>query len=317
MGDRARSARTDVTSVILPLASRLRPPRAHLDLVLREALVERLRRTSAPLILVSAPAGYGKTTLLSQWVDHHGRPFAWLQLAPVHEDPVAFLTYLATALSEVAAIDPALLDALQTKDPPIEEVLLPGLGAALEAAAPFALVLDDVHLVGNVACWRLVELLVAQFPEGAQLALASRGEPPLPLPRLRAGGDLAEIRADDLRLDRAETRALLDLHGCDPTAEQLDALLHATEGWATGVYLALLAGDGCPSGDLLARVHGDQRAIADYLTTEVLDRQPPRCCSSCSAPRSSTSFPAACAARSPACPMLPPCSTGSRATTSS
>ena len=95
-----------------PLGSRLRPPRAHLKLVVREALVERLRHSSAPLVLVNAPAGYGKTTLLTQWVERDGRPFAWLQLGGIHDDPVAFLTYLASALKNVAEVDDRLIDLL-------------------------------------------------------------------------------------------------------------------------------------------------------------------------------------------------------------
>ena len=241
---------------------------------MREALVERLRRTSAPLVLVSAPAGYGKTTLLTQWVERDGRPIAWLQLAAIHDDPVALLTYLASALKNVAPVDDRLIDVLARPEPPIEEVVLPGLGSAVEAAAPFLLVLDDAHLVANPTCWRYVDLLLGQLPEGGCLALGSRGDPPLSLPRLRAGGGVAEIRADDLKLTADEARSVLSLHGCEPTTEDLDSLLSATEGWATGIYLALLAGDGCPAEDLPTGVHGDQRAIAGYLVTEVLDHQP-------------------------------------------
>ena len=140
--------------------------------------MERLRRTSAPLVLVNAPAGYGKTTLLTQWVERDGRPFAWLQLAAIHDDPVALLTYLASALKNVVSVDDRLIDVLATPEPPIEEVVLPGLGSAVEAAAPFLLVLDDAHLVGNPACWRYVDLLLGQLPEGGCLALASRGDAP-------------------------------------------------------------------------------------------------------------------------------------------
>jgi LuxR family maltose regulon positive regulatory protein len=242
--------------------------------VVREALVERLRRTSAPLILVDAPAGYGKTTLLTQWVERDGRPFAWLQLAAIHDDPVAFLTYLATTLSGVADVDARILSTLRTSKPPIEESVLPALGEALERAEAFLLVLDDAHLVGNATCWRYVDLLLGQLPDGARLALASRGVPPLPLPRLRAAGSLTELRLDDLRLTAHDVRAVLDLHGREATAAELDDLVRCTEGWATGIYLVLLAGEGRPTEDLLTRVHGDRREIAGYLTEEVLDRQP-------------------------------------------
>jgi LuxR family maltose regulon positive regulatory protein len=151
----------------MTLGSRLRPPRAQLDLVLHEALVRKLAQTSASLILVSAPAGYGKTTVLVQWAESDDRPAAWLQLADVDNDPVAFLTYVAAALAPVAPLDPRLLDLLRLKDPPIERQILPGLGAALAAAPPFLLVLDDGHLVHNEACWRYVDLLFEHLPRGA------------------------------------------------------------------------------------------------------------------------------------------------------
>jgi LuxR family maltose regulon positive regulatory protein len=268
------ASRLDRPAEIRPLASRLRPPRAHVGLVVRETLIERLRETRAPLILVSAPAGYGKTTLLAQWAERDGRPFAWLQLAELHDDRVAFLTYLATAISGVADVDPRLVGLMRANEPPIEELILPALGSAVEAADPFLLVVDDAHLVGNPACWRYAGILLDQLPDGARLALASRGHPPVALPRLRAGGSVEEVRLNDLRLSRTEARAALALHGCDPTAQELEELLEATEGWATGIYLALLAGDDCPTGDLLTGVRGDRRAIAEYLTTEILDRQP-------------------------------------------
>ncbi len=259
---------------VLPLASRLRPPRAHLDLVVRDALVERLGQAGAPLVLVTAPAGYGKTTLLAQWVERDARPAAWLQLAGLHDDPVAFLSYLTTALSSICDVDDRVLDLLQTREPPIEEFVLPALGSAVESALPFVLVLDDAHLVDNTTCWRYVVALLDQLPDGARLALSSRAEPALPLPRLRAAGAVTEIRSDDLRFSAEEARTVLALHDCVPAAEELHALLEATEGWATGIYLALLAGDGCPAADLPAHVRGDEHAIAEYLTAEVLDRQP-------------------------------------------
>jgi LuxR family transcriptional regulator, maltose regulon positive regulatory protein len=266
------AARTPVE--IRPLPSRLRPPRPHVELVVREALVERLRHTSAPLIVVSAPAGYGKTTLLSQWVEQDERLHAWLQLAGLHDDPVAFLSHLAAALSAVAPVDPGLLELLGAPDAPIDAMILPELCRGLEAAEPFVLVLDDAHLVENQACWAYLELLHRSLPDEARLALASRSEPSLPLARLRASGDVLELRPEDLRLSAPEAAALLAAHGCELQDAELRELLGVTEGWVTGVYLAVLAAGGCPTAELLARLHGDRRAIAEYLTAEVLDRQP-------------------------------------------
>lgn len=258
---------------VRPLPSRLRPPRPHVELVVREALVERLRRTSAPLVCVSAPAGYGKTTLLSQWVERDGRPFAWLQLAGLHNDPVAFLAHVATSLATVAPVDLGLLDAQQGPETPLDQVILTELSRALETAAPFVLVLDDAHLVENTACWAGVELLRRDLPDGAVLAIASRAESRLPLARLRAGGEVLELRLEDLQLSAAEAQALLAAQGCELQPVELRELLDATEGWAAGVYLAVLAADGCPTRRLLSGLHGDRREIAGYLTAEVLDRQ--------------------------------------------
>ena len=117
-------------------------------------------------------------------------------------------------------------------------------------------------------------MLLGQLPAGAQVALGSRTDPPLPLARLQAAGQLNAFRMDDLAMDRDEARQLLELNDCRVEDDELDALLTLTEGWATGLYLAVIAGQGRKGSDWLPRVHGDQREIAAYLTTEVLDRQP-------------------------------------------
>jgi LuxR family maltose regulon positive regulatory protein len=252
------------------IGARLRPPRAHVATVLRADLLHRLTAAQQPLILVSAPAGYGKTTLLRQWVEQDDRPAAWVQLEPLHDDPAALLCYLADALAEFAPLDPQTRGLLNTRDAPIEERVLPELSAAIEAALPFALVLDDAHHLNNSACWRYLTVLREALPPGGQLAIASRTDPPIPLARLRATGLLSEIRLRDLRLTRQETADLLDLHQHSGNEDELDSLLSSTEGWATGIYLAILAGDTAA----VDALHGDLHQIADYLTAEVLDRQP-------------------------------------------
>jgi LuxR family maltose regulon positive regulatory protein len=255
-------------------ASKLRQARAQLQLVQRTALVDALLESPAPLVVVSAPAGYGKSTLLSQWAEAVPIPSSWLQLDATDNDPVVFLSYLTAALSRVAPVDPTVADLLQMQAPPIDELILPRLGDALDAAPPFLLVLDDAHLVQSEACWRHLAVLLDQLPPGACLALGTRSEAALPLARLRAEGRLSEVRLTDLRLTRAEAAELLRLHGTDADDEALDGLLELTEGWATGLYLALLAGDGRPAREWLPRIHGDLHAIAGYLTAEVLERQP-------------------------------------------
>ena len=257
-----------------PRASKLRPARAQLELVQRTTLVAALLRSQAPLVVVSAPAGYGKSTLLAQWADAAPVPVSWVQLDATDNDHVVFLSYLIKALSRVAPVDPTVADLLQVESPPIDELILPRLGDSLEAAQPFLLVLDDAHLVQDEACWATVALLAEQLPPGARLAIGTRSEAPLPVDRLRAAGRLTELRLDDLRLTRAEAGELLRLHGAEAEDDVLDGLLELTEGWATGLYLALLAGDGRPVSELLPRLSGDLHAIAGYLTAEVLERQP-------------------------------------------
>ena len=259
-----------------PLPSRLCPPRARLDVVHREPVIARLLRSPAPLVLVDAPAGCGKSILLTQWAETQALPLAWLQIDTADDDPVVFLTYLALALGQVIAVPPPALDLLQLRAPPIEEHVLPELATAVANAGPFLLVLDDAHLMDERSCWRFVEVLLDHLPEGAQLAIGTRRRPPLPLARLRASAALVEVGWTDLAMSRSEAKLLLRLHESTVDDAALDRLLELTEGWATGLYLAVLANAGRPAEDWLPHVRGDQREIAAYLAAEVLDALPER-----------------------------------------
>ena len=263
------------------LPSKLRPPRPHVELVAREALVATLLKSTAPLVLVSAPAGSGKTVTLTQWLRAESRPAMWLRLDGYDNDPLVLLRCLAVALDEVIGVDPELIELLQLRRPPLVERVLPGLGSTVAGARPFVLVLDDAQLVQNEEAWAHVELVLENLPEGAQVAVATRSDPPLPLARLRAAGELLELRFGELAFDRAEALALLRLHGAGEggakdagARDAVVALLEATEGWATGLYLASQTARGRSPDEWLPLVRGDQRAIADYLLGEVLQRQP-------------------------------------------
>jgi len=233
-------------------------------------------------VLVSAPAGSGKTVTLTQWMRAESRPGVWLRLDGNDNDPLVLLRCLAVALDQVLGVDPEILELLQLRNPPLVERVLPGLGAAVAGARPFVLVLDDAQLVQTEAAWAHVELVLGNLPEGAQLVVATRGDLPLPLGRLRACGELLEVRFKELAFDCDEALKLLRLHAAgDGRVEGADArdtvtaLLEVTEGWATGLYLAALTAWGRAPDEWLPEVRGDQRAIADYLLGEVLERQPP------------------------------------------
>jgi LuxR family maltose regulon positive regulatory protein len=268
--------------------SKLRPPRPHVELVAREALVERLLKSGEPLVLVSAPAGSGKTVSLTQWLRAERRPGVWLRLDGNDNDPLVLLRCLAVALDQALGVDPAVLDLLQLPRPPLVNRVLPGLATSVAEAPPFVMVLDDAQLVQNEDAWACVGLVLENLPEGAQLVVASRSDPPLPLGRLRARGELLEVRFEELAFDRDEALSLLRLHGVgdgDGAARSgvrqaeasatVAALLEATEGWATGLYLAALTMKDRAAGEWLAEVRGDQRVIAEYLLDEVLEREPP------------------------------------------
>ena len=224
---------------------------------------------------VTTPGGFGKTIALSQWAESDPRPFAWLQADGADDDPVLFLAYVVAALGAVIDVDPMVAGWLQLAPPPVATRILPALSAAVNVAAPFVLVIDDTHLISNDVCWQIVDLLAQQLPPGAQLCLSGRVLPSLPLARLRAEGRLIELGPANLALDAEETADLLRLSGTSATAETASRLCDITDGWATGVYLAALAGQQAPTEEWLAGIHGNRREIARYLASEVLERQPP------------------------------------------
>ncbi len=252
----------------------LEPPRTAFNLVIRHALVARLLASTAPLVLVSAPAGSGTTTLLLQWAERDARPQAWLRIDVTHNDPLVLATSFAAALKRVAPVDSRIPRWAGLVGPPLRERIVPSLRASLEKASPFLFVLDDAQLLTNKASWEIVETLLHAFPPGVQLAVGTRTEPRLPVARLAAAGRVLEIGGSDLAFSTRETAELLELRGLDVDEGTAAALRGATEGWAAGISLAALGYDETAStSEWVDAIHGDQRAIARYLTHEVLERQ--------------------------------------------
>jgi LuxR family maltose regulon positive regulatory protein len=233
------------------------------------------------LTLVCAPAGFGKTTLLSEWRMIHldsEYPLAWLSLEEADNDPTRFLTYLIAALQVIEAdVGDVVLASLRSPQPPPTESLLTALINDI-ASIPedFTLVLDDYHLIANEAVHDKLNFLLDHLPPQAHLIISSRAEPPLPLARLRARGQMTEIRADDLRFTPEETGAFLQgPMGLNLPEGSVAALEERTEGWIVGLQLAALSMQGREDiSGFLATLRGSNRYVLDYLAEEVLRRQP-------------------------------------------
>jgi LuxR family maltose regulon positive regulatory protein len=278
-------------------ATKLRAPVARRQLVPRPRLTERLSNGPLPrLILVSAPAGFGKTTLLTQALasgssrsDDDGdgdRRVAWLSLDATDNDPRQFLTALVAAVQSARPeVGAEAIAQLQGERGGATDAVLVSLINDLDTlAGPTVLALDDYHLIESSAVHEAVGLLVEQLPPQTTVALTTRVDPPLPLARLRARGELLELRANDLRFTAGEATAFLnDVMGLSLDASHVAALEARTEGWAAGLQLAALSarahGEAAPStaGDMNSFVEafsGSHRFVLDYLIEEVLGAQP-------------------------------------------
>ena len=266
------------------LETKLHVPGSRPGLVLRARLGERLDRgTASKLVLVSAPAGFGKTTLITEWLAARPaapageRRGAWVSLDPSDSDPVSFWTYVITALRTVApGVGESALALLQAPQPPPIQTALTALLNDLGARpGDIVLVLDDYHLIDARGVQDGMAFLLDHLPPGLHVVIASRADPALPLPRLRARGELVEIRAAELRFTPAEAAAYLNgTTGLQLTAPQVAALEGRTEGWIAALQLAALSMQGRDDvAGFIAGFAGDDRYVVDYLVEEVLLRQ--------------------------------------------
>jgi LuxR family maltose regulon positive regulatory protein len=263
------------------LATKLYIPRPRPNVVSRPRLLERLNEgVHGKLTLISAPAGFGKTTLVGEWVAGIEQPTAWLSLDEGEKDPTRFLTYLVAALQTLApAIGEGVLSALRSpQPPPIEALLMALLNDLSTIQDPFVLVLDDYHQLDSQAVDHAITYLVEHLPPRMHLVIATREDPRLPLARLRARGYLTEVRAADLRFTSAEAAAFLNqVMGLSLSAADIAALERRTEGWIAGLQLAAISMQGQQdTAGFIRSFTGSHHFVMDYLVEEVLGQQSER-----------------------------------------
>jgi LuxR family maltose regulon positive regulatory protein len=278
------------------LATKLYIPRPRSNLVPRPRLTKQLNEDlTRKLTLISAPAGFGKTTLLSDWVHGGERPVAWISLDEGDNDVARFLAYFIAALQTTDVrqgtagdIGQGALSVLQSpQQQPIESVLTVLVNDIVEitdypstsSGRSFVLVLDDYHVIEAPAIDQALTFLLDHLPPQMHLVIASRVTPSLPLSRLRARGEMTELKANDLRFTPDEVAVFLNqMTGLDFSAEDVAALEARTEGWIAGLQLAALSMQGLKqSGDIpgfIAAFTGSHRYILDYLADEVLQQRP-------------------------------------------
>jgi LuxR family maltose regulon positive regulatory protein len=271
------------------LATKLYIPLPRPKIVLRTRLIERLNEglpAGRKLTLISASAGFGKTTLVSEWVASSGRPVVWLSLDEGDNDPTRFLTYFIAALQTLALseaegitanIGAGVLSVLQSPQPPTTESILTALLNEITTVPDnFIFVLDDYHIIDSKPVDNALTFLLEHLPSQMHLVIASREDPHLPLARLRARGQLTELRAAELRFTPDETAEFLNrMMGLNLSPEDITALETRTEGWIAGLQLAALSmQDHQDVPSFIRAFAGDHRYIVDYLVEEVLQRQP-------------------------------------------
>ena len=263
------------------LRTKLYVPPQRPNLIRRQHLFDRLDaglQAGHKFTLVSAPAGFGKTTLVSNWAQQSAEPVAWLSLEESDNNLIRFLTYVVAALQTIDSnIGEGILAALQAPEGVhIEHLLITLLNETTEFTGRAILILDDYHLIQSPAIDQAVAFLLDHLSLQMHLVMLTRADPRLPLPRLRARGELLEIRAKDLRFSYQEAAGLLrQLLGPGITGEQIHTLQSRTEGWIAALQLAVLALQNRDDWSLaIAALGSGHDYIVDYLIEEVVDNQP-------------------------------------------
>lgn len=260
------------------LATKIYIPQLRTKVVLRPRLIERLNEgLHRKLTLISASAGFGKTTLVSEWIAGCERPVAWLSLDERDNDPARFLTYLVAALQTIAAnIGEGVLAVLQSPQPlPTESILTILLNEINTIQNNFVLVLDDFHVIDAKPANHALTFLLGHLPQQMHIIIITREEPNLPLARLRVRGQLTELRGTDLRFNSFEAAGFLNqVMGLNLSSEDIAALETRTEGWISGLQLAAISMHGHKdTASFIQSFTGSHHFVLDYLVEEVLQNQ--------------------------------------------
>ena len=256
------------------LYAKLMIPHPRSGEVSRAGLIQAARESGCRVVGVTAPAGYGKSTLLAQWALAEKRPVGWVTLDRIDDDPAALLTLLASACRRILPGNSDLIAEMGGLGISSLGRAAPRLASALRASAsPFVLMLDDLHELGSPACHDVLSVVISGIPRGSQFVAASRSEQPH-LPRLRVARDALELRASDLAMDAGGAETIFAEARISLTHELATVVTERTEGWPAGLYLAaMIARDS--TGQALT-VSGDDRYVADYLYRESLMQLPER-----------------------------------------
>ena len=261
------------------LQTKLYTPASRPGIIQRPQLIDRLNiGLHQKLTLVSAPAGFGKTTLVTEWLSMSKHPVAWLSLDEADNDPARFITYVIAALQRIAPqTGTHLLKLLESPQlPQIETLLTPLLNDIAAIPQDFVLVLDDYHVLDSQEVDAALAFLVDRQPPQMHLVITTREDPPLPLARLRARGMLTELRAADLRFSSEEAAEFLNqTMGLNLTVDDIATLEARTEGWIAGLQLAVISMQGHQNAhDFIQSFSGSHHFVLDYLIEEVLSHQP-------------------------------------------